>query len=43
MTVRTKKIRSSLSEDGGEVQLIYSMNIGGQEKNVRMKISAKRK
>ena len=43
MTVRTKKIRNSLTEDGGELQLIYSMNVGGQEKNVRMKISAKRK
>jgi len=43
MLIRTKRIRSSLSESGGEVQLIYSMNIGGQEKNVRMKISAKRK
>lgn len=41
MTVRTKKIRNSLSEAGGELQLIYSMNVGGQEKNVRMKISAK--
>ena len=43
MTVRTKKIRNSLTEDGGELQLVYSMNVGGQEKNVRMKISAKRK
>ena len=43
MTVRTKKIRNSLTEDGGELQLIYSMNVGWQEKNVRMKISAKRK
>jgi uncharacterized beta-barrel protein YwiB (DUF1934 family) len=43
MVVRTKRIRNSLSEDGGELQLIYSMNVGGQEKNVRMKISAKRK
>ena len=43
MTVRTKKIRNSLTDGGGELQLIYSMNVGGQEKNVRMKISAKRK
>ena len=43
MTVRTKKIRNSLTEVGGELQLIYSMNVGGQEKNVRMKISAKAK
>ena len=43
MHITTKKIRSSISEDGGELQLIYSMNIGGQDKNVRMKITAKRK
>ena len=41
MTVRTKKIRNSLTEAGGELQLIYSMNVGGQEKSVRMKITAK--
>ena len=43
MTVRAKKIRNSLTRVGGELQLIYSMNVGGQEKNVRMKISAKTK
>lgn len=43
MTVKTKRIRCDLTENGGTLQLIYSMNIGGQEKNVRMKISAKRK
>ena len=43
MSVRTKKIRNSLTDEGGEIQLIYSMNVGGQKKNVRMKISAKRK
>ena len=42
MTVKTKRIRCGLTEDGGELSLIYSMNVGGQEKNVRMKISAKR-
>ncbi len=41
--ITTKKIRCSLTEAGGELQLIYAMNIGGQEKNVRMKITAKRK
>ena len=41
MTVRTKKIRNTLTVFGGEIQLIYSMNVGGQEKNVRMKITAK--
>ena len=43
MSVRTKKIRNSVTECGGELQLIYTMNVGGQEKNVRMKISSKRK
>lgn len=42
MTVKTKRIRTNLAEDGGELSLIYSMNVGGQDKNVRMKISAKR-
>ena len=41
MTVRTRKIRSSLGESGGEVQLIYSMNIGGQDKDVRMRIAVR--
>ena len=43
MTVRTKRIRNSVTECGGELQLIYTMNVGGQEKSVRMKISSKRK
>ena len=43
MSINTKRIRNSLTSDGGEIQLIYSMNVGGQEKNVRLKISAKRK
>ena len=43
MVVRTKRIRNSLDTAGGELGLLYSMNVGGQEKNVRMKISAKRK
>lgn len=39
MTVRTKKIRATLTENGGELQLIYDMNIGGQDKRVRMYIA----
>ena len=39
MSINTKKIRSSLCKSGGDLQLIYSMNVGGQEKRVRMKIS----
>ena len=40
MTVTAKKIRSSLTDRGGEIQLIYDMNIGGQDKRVRMYIAA---
>lgn len=43
MTVLTKKIRKNLSRTGGELQLIYSMNVGGGEKACRMKISVKTK
>lgn len=42
MTVTTLKIRNSLGELGGELQLIYTMNIGGQDKKVRMKITVKK-
>ncbi len=38
MTVRTKKIRKSLTHDGGRVDIFYTMNIGGAEKSVRMRI-----
>lgn len=41
MAVRTARVRNSLCESGGELQLIYSMNIGGQNKKVRMKITAR--
>jgi uncharacterized beta-barrel protein YwiB (DUF1934 family) len=43
MSVRTKRIRNTVTDEGGELQLIYTMNVGGQEKSVRMKISSKRK
>ena len=43
MRVVTKKIRNTLTDMGGELQLIYSMCIGGMNKNARMKITAKRK
>ena len=43
MEITTRGVRSSLTSDGGELTLIYSMNIGGQDKNVRMNITAKRK
>ncbi len=43
MTVHTKRLRTTLTKEGGELSLIYSMNIGGGEKSVRMKIVATRK
>lgn len=43
MEIKTRSIRKSLGSDGGELTLMYGMNIGGQEKNVRMKITAKGK
>ncbi|MCQ2413534.1 MAG: DUF1934 domain-containing protein [Clostridia bacterium] len=39
MTLRTKKIRNTLSLDGGMLDLFYSMNVGGAEKNVRLRIT----
>lgn len=43
MTVHTLKIRTSAGEGVFELRLIYLMNIGGQNKKVRMKISVKNK
>ncbi len=34
----TKKIRNSMTRDGGKLVILYTMKIGGQDKNVRMKI-----
>ena len=42
-TIKAKRIRSELTKDGGILRLHYGMNIGGQEKAVRMKISARPK
>ncbi len=36
--VRTRKIRTSLSDAGGSLELHYNMKIGGAEKSARMKI-----
>ena len=36
--VNTKKIRNTLSKEGGRLDIFYTMSIGGQEKKVRMKI-----
>ena len=36
--VKTRKIRSSLTDSGGSLELFYNMKIGGAEKSARMKI-----
>ena len=36
--IYTGKIRSSLTEEGGEISLLYYMTIGGAKKRTRMKI-----
>lgn len=41
MSVKTKRIRTTLTEAGGELRLLYSMNVGGQQKNVRMKLTVR--
>ncbi len=41
MSIKPLKIRNSLGNDGGELSLFYLMNIGGQDKKVKMKISVK--
>lgn len=43
MRVLCKKIRSSMTRGGGELQIIYSMTVGGAEKTCRLKITAKRR
>lgn len=37
-TVSTRKIRLSLGNEGGSVDLFYNMKIGGAEKSARMRI-----
>ena len=36
--VKAKRVRISLDRDGGSIDLVYNMRIGGQEKAARMKI-----
>ena len=36
--INTKKIRNNLTRDGGRLDIFYNMRIGGQDKNIRMKI-----
>ena len=37
-TVKARRIRTECTEDGGRIDLLYNMRIGGQDKAVRMKI-----
>ncbi len=37
-TVCAKRIRCDVGSDGGKIDLLYNMNIGGAEKMTRMKI-----
>lgn len=39
MTVETKKIRSTLSENGGDLDILYEMSVGGAKKRTSMKIT----
>ncbi len=38
--ISTKKIRNNLTRDGGNLSIIYEMNIGGAKKRVLMRIIA---
>jgi uncharacterized beta-barrel protein YwiB (DUF1934 family) len=40
MTLITKRLDIALKGDGGEIRLIYRMNVGGAEKQVKMTIRA---
>ena len=37
-TVTAKRVRVNLTSDGGSIDLLYNMKIGGAEKSARMKI-----
>ena len=37
-TVTARRVRIDLSADGGKIDLLYNMKIGGAEKSTRMKI-----
>ena len=40
-TVKTKRAETSDTADGLKIRLVYSMNIGGSEKEVKMRITVK--
>ena len=37
-TVKARRIRTECTDEGGRIDLLYNMRIGGQDKAVRMKI-----
>lgn len=37
-TVKTRKIRSSLTKEGGKIDIYYDMSIGGADKKVKLRI-----
>ena len=39
MAVTAKRLRIAMSKDGGRVDILYKMSIGGADKSARMKIS----
>ncbi len=43
MRVLCKRVRNSMTREGGSLQIIYDMNVGGADKSCRMKITAKRR
>ena len=40
MNVTTKRMKCSLTESGGVIDILYEMNLGGASKRARMKITA---
>ncbi len=41
MKVSTLRVRNEISERGGELSLVYLMNLGGEDRKVKMKIIAR--
>ena len=39
--VLTKRIRSSLTKDGGKIDIFYNMKIGGADKAVKMRVECR--
>ena len=37
-SVKAKRVRVNISENGGSIDLLYNMTVGGAEKSARMKI-----